>query len=140
MAADGGTDVALRAEGLVPGAATERAVDLVAAGEPASAVIFSTQIERGSALDRDGRNGLQISIDSCSQPWTKAPVGLSCRGRSDRVMEPRPVAAGPLLLPELGSAEPGLVAHLRLTLALPSGAGDDTQGAVTTFGYTFTTR
>lgn len=138
VAADGGGGVALRADGLFPGASTERAIDLINIGEAMPGVTFSTEIEKSSVLDRDRDNGLQVSVDSCSEPWTKREGGSSCEGRAHHLVGSRHVAGGPLLLHGLEVEAPGGVDHLRLTLTLSPTAGEAAQGAVTTFGYSFT--
>ena len=135
-AADGDDDVALGSDGLFPGASTERAIDLVASGRVDGA-LFSTQIERSSVLDQDGAAGLQISIDSCSERWIRVTEGFRCGGRSEGLLRARPVVVAPVSLPTLHSFGSGLVAHLRLTLSLPSTAPEAAQGAVTAFHYTF---
>lgn len=60
------------ASGLVPGDTVQRAVDLSNTGNQALASIaLTTTATTSSLLDTDPTNGLQMTVDSCSVPWTE---------------------------------------------------------------------
>jgi spore coat-associated protein N len=58
---------------IAPGDTIERSVDLINSGSLAlSEVTLTTTATTSSVLDTDTTNGLQLTIDSCSVPWTES--------------------------------------------------------------------
>jgi spore coat-associated protein N len=129
------------ASGLVPGDTIQRSVDLVDNGsENLAAVTLTTSASPSSLLDTDATNGLQITIDKCSVAWTEAgpPYVYTCSGATSSVLASRPVIGSNLALANLASLTAGATDHLRLTLTLPSTAGNALQGQSSTITYAFT--
>jgi hypothetical protein len=79
-------------------------------------------------------------IDKCSQAWTEAgpPYTYTCGGTTSSVLASRAVIGSNLALSNLGSTSAGATDHLRVTLTLPSGAGNTLQNQSSTITYAFT--
>jgi hypothetical protein len=123
--------------GLVPGDSHTLVMDLVNAGNvPLSSLTLRSAVTSSSALDTDTVNGLQLSLESCSQPWTVAGTGYTCAGTVT------PFYAGPILLDlELTGAAShaaGARDHLKAVMSLPASADNAMQGKRSTFSFTFT--
>jgi hypothetical protein len=130
------------ATGLVPGDTVERAVDLSVNGDQAlSAVALTTTASPSSVLDTDATNGLQMVIDECSVPWTEAGTSpaftYTCSGTTSSVVASRAVIGSNLALPGVG-LNPADLSHLRVTLTLPTSAGNTFQGQSSTIAFSFT--
>lgn len=131
------------ASGLVPGDTVERAVDLTNSGSQSlSAIALTTTANPSSLLDTDPSNGLQMVLDSCPTPWTEAGTApaytYTCGGTVTTVLASGPVITANADLPGLSSLAPGGTDHLRVTLTLPSSAGNTFQGLTSTLSYAFT--
>jgi hypothetical protein len=103
-------------------------------------VTLTTTASPSSLLDTDTTNGLQMVIDKCSQAWTESgpPYTYTCGGTTSSVLASRPVIGSNLSLSNLGSTTAGATDHLRVTLTLPSGAGNTLQNQSSTISYAFT--
>ncbi|ANH39215.1 hypothetical protein I601_2799 [Nocardioides dokdonensis FR1436] len=128
------------ATGLVPGDSAQRAVQLTrsAATEAFGSVLLSTT---GAGPLVTDAQGLKIAVDQCTVPWTKVnnTMVLSCSGTTTTVLTTRPVVmTGQALAPVTTSLNgTGAAANLRVTLSLPTEAGNNLQGAAATIGFTF---
>jgi len=135
----------LGASGLLPGDTMQRAVDLqntgVAGSDNLAAVTLTTSASVSSLLDTDAVNGLQMTIDRCSVPWTESGVSpaftYSCSGTTSSVLASQAVIGSNLALSNLASLAAGVTDHLRVTLTLPASAPNSMQGLSSTLSYTF---
>ena len=115
------------ASGLAPGDTIQRSVDLINSGSlDLASVTLATTAPTSSLLDTDTTNGLQMVIDKCSAAWTESgpPYTYTCGGTTSSVLASRPVIGSALALSNLSSLTSGATDHLRVTLTLPSGAGN----------------
>ena len=131
------------ATGIAPGDTIQRSVDLSsAAGSMALASItLTTSASPSSLLDTDATNGLQMVIDKCSLAWVESasqPYTYTCAGTTSTVLSSRAVIGSNLTLNNLAALTPGSTDHLRVTLTLPSTAGNTFQGLSSTISYVFT--
>jgi spore coat-associated protein N len=129
------------ANGIAPGDTIQRSVDLTNSGSlDLASVTLTTNASPSSLLDTDATNGLQMVIDKCSQAWTESgpPYTYTCGGTTTSVLASRAVIGSNLTLSNLGSTTAGATDHLRVTLTLPSGAGNTFQNQSSTITYTFT--
>ena len=135
--------LSMNASAIAPGDTIERSVDLVNQGSlDLSGVVVSTAAAPSSLLDTDAVDGLQMTIDRCSVPWTESGSSpaftYSCGGTTSSVVAARPVIGAAVPMANLGSTVAGATDHLRVTLTLPSTAGNTFQNQASTIGYTFT--
>jgi predicted ribosomally synthesized peptide with SipW-like signal peptide len=129
------------ASGLAPGDTIQRSVDLTNSGSlDLASVTLTTTASPSSLLDTDATNGLQMVIDKCSVAWTESgpPYTYTCGGTTSTVLASRAVIGSGLALSNLGSTTAGATDHLRVTLTLPSGAGNTLQNQSSTISYAFT--
>ena len=131
------------AAGLVPGDTVQRAFDLNNTGSQAMASItLTTTAAPSSLLDTDTTNGLQMVIDRCPAVWTEvgasAPFTYTCSSATSTVIATRPVIGATLPLGAISALTAGLGDHLRVTLTLPTGAGNTFQNLNSTIAYAFT--
>ena len=131
------------AAGIAPGDTIQRSVDLVNQGSlDLASVVLTTTAAPSSLLDTDVADGLQLTVDRCSVPWTESGTApaftYSCSGVSSTVVASRPVIGAALPMSNLSSTTAGATDYLRVTLALPSSAGNTFQSQSTTIAYTFT--
>lgn len=130
------------ASGLVAGDTVQRSADLINPGPSnLGPITLSTTASPSSLLDTDTTNGLQMAIDTCSLAWTEtgtsAPFTYTCSGTTSSVLASSPVIGANLALSNLTATTAGNTDHLRVTLTLPSGAGNTLQGLSSTITYTF---
>jgi hypothetical protein len=131
------------ATNVAPGDTIQRSVDLANQGTLDLATLtLTTNATISSLLDTDATNGLQIVIDECSVPWTEAGVSpaftYTCSGATSSVLASRSVIGTNLTLANLSSLTAGNTDHLRVTLTLPTTAGNTFQGLTSTIQFTFT--
>lgn len=141
-----GNRLSVAATGLVPGDTVQRAVTLTnAAGNQALASIKLTTAAAAGAsskLDTDPTLGLQLTIDSCSVPWTEAGTApaytYTCSGTTNTVLASRAVVGTDLPLANLTSVAANKTDNLRVTLSLPTGADNTFQAKSSTINLDFT--
>ena len=129
------------ASAIAPGDTIQRSVDLINSGSlDLASVTLTTTAPTSSLLDTDTANGLQMVIDKCSVAWTESgpPYTYTCGGTTSSVLTSRPVIGSTLALSSLSSLTSGSTDHLRVTLTLPSAAGNTLQNQSSTISYAFT--
>lgn len=132
--------LSVAATNLVPGDTIQRAVDLTSnSSDPLGSVTLQTSASPSNALTTDS-NGLTVKVDKCSVAWTESasPYTYTCSGTTSSVLASRAVIGNALALSNLGSTTQGVTDHLRVTLTLPSGAGNTLQNQSSTISYAFT--
>jgi spore coat-associated protein N len=134
----------VNATNIVPGDAIQRSVDLTSSSsDPLGSVSLTTTASPSSLLDTDATNGLQMTITSCSVPWTESGTSpaftYTCSGSTSTVVVSRAVIGSNISLSGLNvlSSASG-TDHLRVALSLPSSAGNTFQGLSSTVTYAFT--
>jgi spore coat-associated protein N len=132
----------VNAAAVAPGDTIQRSFDLTNQGTlDLAPITLTTTATTSSLLDTDTTNGLQMTIDSCSVPWTEAGSSpaftYACSGSTSSVLAQRPVTGSNLSLSNLGSVTAGATDHLRLTLNLPVTADNTFQNLSSTIQYTF---
>lgn len=134
---------AVKVGGLVPADSVQRAVTLTraAGSEKFGSVKLTTTASGATKLSSDVVNGLQVSVDECSAPWTVAGTSLTCAASATTtpVIATRAVVAEGLDLagPLARVNAAGAASYLRVTLSLPATANNDFQNLGTTVGFTF---
>ena len=117
--------------GLVPGDSITRAVNLVNDGTLGlSSVSLLSSATAPSILTTDATNGLQLSVKSCSVPWTQggtasAPT-YTCSATQNTLMTGPVVNNAALSNPN--SLNAGGTDYLTFSISLPSTAGNGFQG------------
>lgn len=132
------------ATGLVPGDTVQRSFDLTNTGnQDLASLALTTTATTSSLLDTDATNGLQMVIDKCSGSWVE--VGTSAYtytcplgSTQTTVVASRAVIGSNITLSGLNALSTGGTDHLRVTLSLPSAAGNSLQGLSSTISYGFT--
>jgi hypothetical protein len=133
------------ASGLLPGDTMQRVVDLTNNGNAGSdnlqSVALTTTASPSSALDTDATNGLQMTIDKCSNAWTESGTApaytYTCSGTTSSVVASRAVIGSPIPMSNLASLAAQATDHLRVTLTLPASAPNTMQGLSSSISYTF---
>jgi spore coat-associated protein N len=133
------------ASNVVSGDTIQRSVDLInngtAGSDNLSSIQLTTAPSTSSLLDTDATNGLQMVIDKCSVAWTEGGTApaytYTCGGTTSSVLASRAVTGSSLALSNLSALTTGSTDHLRVTLTLPSSAGNTFQGLTSTISYTF---
>jgi hypothetical protein len=131
------------ASGIAAGDTIQRSVDLINQGSlDLASVSLTTAATTSSLLNTDTTNGLQMAIDRCSAAWTESGTApaytYSCSGTTSSVLASTPVVGSNLALANLSALTHGATDHLRVTLTLPSGAGNTLQNQSSVIQYTFT--
>jgi spore coat-associated protein N len=135
----------INASGLVPGDTVQRAVDLTNTGNQNLATIaLTTTATASSLLDSDPTYPLQMVVDHCNLPWTESGSSpaftYACTGTgatTTTIIASRAIIGSALPMTGLGSLTSGGTDHLRVTLTLPTGAGNTLQGLSSTILYSF---
>jgi len=125
---------------IAAGDSMQRAIDLNYAGSISfGSATLTTSASASSALDTDATDGLHIAIDKCSVAWTESgpPYTYTCGGSTSTVLASSPVIGSNVALSNL-TLTAGSTDHLRVTVTLPSTAGNTFQNLSSTVGYTFT--
>lgn len=129
------------ASDVAAGDTIQRSFDLSNTGSiDLSGVTLTSSASPTSLLDTDATDGLQMVIDRCSTTWTEsgsAPYTYTCGGSTSTVIASRAVIGSTLTMSNL-TLTAGSTDHLRVTLTLPSGAGNTFQGLSSTVTYAFT--
>jgi spore coat-associated protein N len=125
---------------IAAGDSMQRAIDLNYAGSvDMGSATLTTSASPSSTLDTDTTDGLQLAIDKCSVAWTESgpPYTYTCGGSVTPVLASRPHIGSNVALSNL-TLTAGTTDHLRVTVTLPSTAGNAFQNLSSTVGYTFT--
>jgi spore coat-associated protein N len=125
---------------IAAGDSLQRAIDLNYAGSvDMGSVTLTTSASPSSALDTDTTDGLHLAIDKCSVAWTESgpPYTYTCGGSVSTVLASKPLIDSNVALSNL-TLTAGTTDHLRVTVTLPSTAGNAFQNLSSTVGYTFT--
>jgi spore coat-associated protein N len=130
------------ATGLVPGDTIQRAVNVSNTGnQDFASISLSTTASPSSLLDTDATNGLQMLIERCSVAWTEggsAPAyTYTCSGTTSTVLGSRAIIGSAMAFSNLLLTS-GSTNNLRVTVSLPSSAGNTLQGLSSTIPYVFT--
>ena len=131
--------LSVAATNLVPGDTVQRAVDLTSnSSDPLGSVTLQTSASPSNALTTDS-NGLTVKVDKCSVAWTESgpPYTYTCSGTTSSVLASAPVIGSNLALSNL-TLTAGSTDHLRVTVTLPSTAGNSFENLSSTIAYTFT--
>ena len=141
IAANGaGQRLSVGASEIAPGDTIERAVTLTNTGTVAMVgATLTTTATTSSDLDADTVNGLQMIIEKCSTPWTESavpPYTYSCGGTPTTVLASTPVIGANQALAGLDVGA-SATNNLRVTLTLPSSAGNTFQNLDSVIQYTF---
>ena len=124
---------------IAAGDSMQRAIDLNYAGSISFAsATLTTSASPSSALDTDATDGLHVAIDKCSVAWTESgpPYTYTCGGSTSTVLASSPLIGTNVALSNL-TLTAGTTDHLRVTVTLPSTAGNNLQNLSSTVGYTF---
>jgi spore coat-associated protein N len=125
---------------IAAGDSMQRAIDLNYAGSvDMGSATLTTSASPSSALDTDTTDGLHLAIDKCSVAWTESgpPYTYTCGGSVSTVLASQPLIGSNIALSNL-TLTAGTTDHLRVTVTLPSTAGNAFQNLSSTVGYTFT--
>jgi spore coat-associated protein N len=129
---------------LVPGDTVQRAIDLISTSTTGDlgAVTLTTTASTSSVLDTPASaDTLHMQIDNCVGGWTEAialpTYTYTCGTTPTVVLASTPVIGSALALSNLSIVSTPGTDHLRLTLTLPSTAGDAFQNKSSTILYTF---
>jgi Camelysin metallo-endopeptidase len=137
---DTGT-LTMAATNVVPGDSLSRSVDLVNDGTANfSGLTLNTvasDATKASLLNTDQTNGLKLSVKSCSVPWTKPTATTYACSAVTKTLVNNVPAVGSFGLPTPTSLAAGGKDHLVVTLALPTGAGNEFQGLSSALSLTF---
>ncbi|HJW67543.1 MAG TPA: TasA family protein [Gaiellaceae bacterium] len=124
---------------IAAGDTMQRAIDLNYAGSISfGSVTLTTNASPSSALDTNTTDGLQVAIDKCSVAWTESgpPYTYTCSGSTSSVLASQPIIGSNVALSNL-TLTAGSTDHLRVTVTLPSTAGNSLQNLSSTIAYTF---
>ncbi|MBT8162093.1 MULTISPECIES: TasA family protein [Arthrobacter] len=145
LGATGATNrLSVAATNIVPGDTIQRAATLTnaAGNQNLSAITLTTSALPTSKLDTDATNGLQLTVDNCSVPWTEAGTApaytYTCSGTTTNVLATRAVTGANMALANLTSTTAGSTDNLRVTLTLPATADNTFQGLNSTIAFNFT--
>jgi spore coat-associated protein N len=131
----------LGATNLRPGSTLSRAVDVT--NQPSldfGSLTVSTVATTSSPLDTDAPTGLQLTIETCSAPWTVSGTSpnfaYACPGSRLTTVASRPIVGDNI---DLAGAEltAGLTNHYLVTVALPMASPSSAQGKASTIRFTF---
>lgn len=132
------------AVGVIPGDTIQRAVTLSNTGNQnfGGVTLTTTATAPASKLTTDGVNGLQVTVDACSVPWTEAGTApaytYTCTGTTTSVLPSRPIIGTDLALSSLASITSAKADNLRVTATLPTAADNTFQGLTGTVDFAFT--
>jgi predicted ribosomally synthesized peptide with SipW-like signal peptide len=126
--------------GLLPGDKIEKLVTLSNTGNSAlnNVTLTTSAGTTASLLTTDPTNGLQLTIENCSVPWTGAAAPYTCAGTKTTVLAPAPVIGANKVLNNLTSLTSAKTDNLKITTAFPTTADNTFQGATSTIAFSFT--
>jgi spore coat-associated protein N len=130
------------ATGLVPGDTIQRAVNVSNTGnQDFASISLTTSASPSSLLDTDATDGLQMLIERCSVAWTEggsAPAyTYTCSGTTSTVLSSRAIIGSAMAFSNVLLTS-GSTNNIRVTVSLPSTAGNTLQGRSSTITYAFT--
>jgi hypothetical protein len=123
--------------GIAPGDRVERLLELRYRGSTTFHIVTLTVRDKNTSLLTGRELGLRLSIDRCSRRWSRSSgaAKYACRGKRAVVLQEVPVL-GRRKLRRL-TLKPRGRGYLRLTLALPAGAGNALQNQTAKLRYRF---
>ncbi|MCU1633452.1 MAG: hypothetical protein JWM61_2104 [Micrococcaceae bacterium] len=130
--------------GGVPGDAMQRVATLTNVGNQnfGRVTLTTTATTAATKLTTDAANGLQVTVDACSIPWTEAGTApaytYTCGGTIASVLPMRPIIGADLVLSNLASISTTRADNLRVTATLPTTANNDFQGLAGSVNFAFT--
>lgn len=135
-----GNNLTVPVAGVLPGDKIEKLVTLSNTGNSdLNAVTLTTAaVAPASLLTTDPTQGLQLTIESCTTPWTGSTAPYACGGTKTTVLADGPVIGTDKPLASLASLVNGKTDNLKVTATLPKSAPNAFQGATSTIGFTFT--
>jgi len=125
-----------RARAVAPGDSIERTIVLRVRGRGELRVVALAVKAKRASLLTDRTQGLRLSMVRCSRRWKRRlrAHSYTCRGRRTRLVTRKPVLGRRRLGLRLRRGEK---AYLRLTLTLPTRAGNALEGQTSTLVYRF---
>jgi hypothetical protein len=135
--AGGGLNLA--AQGLVPGDTIQRTVNLHNTGTADfGSVTLTTSASPSSMLDQNMEDGLRMVIESCPVAWVETTsLNYACNGTPTLVLGDGPVVRTAKLAP-LSAIEAKNSDFLKVTVTLPTTAGDAFSGKSSTINFNLT--
>ncbi|MFJ4171776.1 TasA family protein [Paenarthrobacter sp. NPDC089714] len=126
--------------GLLPGDKVEKLVTLANTGNSDlnNVTLTTSAGATGSLLTTDTTNGLQLTIENCSVPWTGSAAPYTCGGTKTTVLASAPVIGANKVLNNLTSLTSAKTDNLKVTTAFPTTADNTFQGATSTIAFSFT--
>ncbi len=131
--------LSIGAANLAAGDSLQRLADLKNTGPISLAgAALTVTATNSSNLDTDPQNGLHISIDRCSDPWTQTSLTYTyaCAGTINVVMTSRPLTGSSLPLCKLNT-KANADNYLRVTVTLPDSASANLQNQASVVSYHF---
>ena len=128
--------------GMMPGDSAQRVITVDNLGDQDwSSLLMSAYVATGgtsSLLDTDHYQGLQMVVDRCSQAWTAAGSTYTCGGTTtSNVVATGTVIRSNLTIGSSPALTSGAHDYLRITVTLPSFAGDEFQNLSSDITYRF---
>lgn len=129
---------------IVPGDTMQRAFTLNSTGTTSdlASIKLTSSASPSSLLDTDATNGLQMVIDKCSVAWVETGTApaytYTCAGTTTSIIASRAVIGTDVNMTGLSSLTAAGSDNLRLTLTLPTTAGNTFQNLASTVTYSFT--
>lgn len=124
--------------GLLPGDSVEKIATLSNSGSALNAVTLTVSTTAPSVLTTNLTDGLQLTIESCSVPWTPAAGADTCGGTKATVLAKGSIIGANKALANLSALAAGSADLLKVTTSLPATADNTFQGASTTIAFDFT--
>lgn len=132
------------AAGMLPGDSVERFVTLKNDGaSDLASITLTTALPDPAAQDiltTDPANGLQLTVESCSQAWTtvaNGPDTCDAPATSAVPIQKRAIIGTDLALGNLAAKTANQSDYLKITTSLPTGADNTFQGLAATINFTF---
>jgi hypothetical protein len=138
-----GAPIPVTTDKFVPGDKLTRAVTLSNDGtSPLASVALKSEVTgTADVLTNDRTNGLKLTVEACSVPWTQggaadAPT-YTCTGGTIRTVVPQAPAASNVTLTDPLSLAVGGKDYLTFTISLPTSADNSFQGKSASLSLTF---
>ncbi|CAI3793559.1 CalY family protein [Pseudarthrobacter sp. MM222] len=138
------SNLSIQAARVIPGDTMQRTIKLVNGGTlDLTAITLTTSSAPSSLLTSDTVSGLQLQIDSCPVAWSGSGAGpYTCvsagtPAQGAVVLAKRAVIGENMSLSGLTSTTAKLTDNLRITLSLPTTAGNDFQGLNSNVTFAF---